>query len=142
MIRLERVRLHCCSLLPLLLTKQAEIIETRGYPLEIHQVVTQDGYVLELKRIPGSRKCAQAAGASKKPVFLQHGMMGGDHVYVINTNENALGISLLCAHCATQQHWLELERARLPHWRFRSDSVRACRCIDLSANCLLSIPLR
>ena len=74
---------------------QGEIIERRGYPLEVHHVVTEDGYILEMKRIPSSDKCHQNAkiGLPKKPIFLQHGMMSGDHVYLLNSNENALGKS-------------------------------------------------
>ena len=73
---------------------QGEVIESRGYPLEVHHVVTEDGYILEMKRIPGSPKCHHHDGPSgKKPVLLQHGMFSSDHVYLLNSNENALGKS-------------------------------------------------
>jgi len=76
-----------------ILYMQGEIIQSRGYPVEVHHVVTEDGYILEMKRIPGSNKCHQngESGLRRKPVFLQHGMMSGDHVYLVNSNENALG---------------------------------------------------
>ncbi|XP_069960382.1 lipase 3-like isoform X2 [Cherax quadricarinatus] len=32
-----------------------ELIEVRGYPVEVHYVTTQDGYILELHRIPHGR---------------------------------------------------------------------------------------
>ncbi|XP_076058451.1 lipase 3-like isoform X2 [Oratosquilla oratoria] len=32
-----------------------ELIRSRGYPVEVHRVVTPDGYILELHRIPGPR---------------------------------------------------------------------------------------
>jgi len=69
----------------------AEIIESRGYPLEVHHVVTEDGYILEMKRIPGANKCGLKG---KKPVFLQHGMTSSDHVFLLNSNENALAYVL------------------------------------------------
>lgn len=34
---------------------QPEIIRYWGYPVEVHHVVTRDGYVLELHRIPRGR---------------------------------------------------------------------------------------
>lgn len=36
-----------------------------GYPLEVHEVVTQDGYLLRMERIPQP--------ASKDAVFMMHG---------------------------------------------------------------------
>lgn len=43
-----------------------EIIRSRGYPVERYEVVTKDGYILTLFRIPSRRKGI--------PVFLQHGI--------------------------------------------------------------------
>ena len=61
--------------------------------MEVHHVVSEDGYILEMKRIPSSNKCQRngESGLRKKPVLLQHGMMSSDHVYLVNSNENALG---------------------------------------------------
>ncbi|KAK5982529.1 Ab-hydrolase associated lipase region, partial [Trichostrongylus colubriformis] len=39
-----------------------EIIRYWGYPVEIHYAVTQDGYILELHRIPHGK-----AGTSRNP---------------------------------------------------------------------------
>nr|CAD7603736.1 unnamed protein product [Timema genevievae] len=50
-----------------------EIIELHGYPVETHRIVTEDGYILTLHRIPGSRLSPPRPG--KKPVLLQHGVL-------------------------------------------------------------------
>ena len=94
---------------------QGEIIESRGYPLEVHHVVTEDGYILEMKRIPGSKKCNQksANGLRKKPVFLQHGMMSGDHVYLLNSNENALGKFTITFKSFNPGRWLVVNTNQL-----------------------------
>nr|CAD7448587.1 unnamed protein product [Timema bartmani] len=53
--------------------EQPEIIELHGYPVETHRIVTEDGYILTLHRIPGSRLSPPRPG--KKPVLLQHGVL-------------------------------------------------------------------
>ncbi|XP_018019014.1 uncharacterized protein LOC108675500 [Hyalella azteca] len=35
--------------------KVPELIRSQGYPSEVHTVITEDGYILELHRIPGAR---------------------------------------------------------------------------------------
>ena len=59
-----------------------------GYPAEVHQVITSDGYLLELHRIPHG-----AAGPSENrpPVLLQHGLLGSSADWVLNTADQALG---------------------------------------------------
>ncbi|XP_065074233.1 lipase 3-like [Ochlerotatus camptorhynchus] len=51
-----------------------KIITDDGYTVEKHQVVTSDGYVLSLFRIPGYRTT---------PVFLQHGLLCSSADWVI-----------------------------------------------------------
>ncbi|KAF2898467.1 hypothetical protein ILUMI_07707 [Ignelater luminosus] len=49
-----------------------EIVIKHGYPLEIHRVVTPDGYILTVFRIPNYN--SPNAALRKTPVFLQHGL--------------------------------------------------------------------
>lgn len=69
---------------------KAEIITNRGYPAEIHRVVTEDGYVLQLTRIPYSPKDSKR-GSNKMPIFLHHGIILSDSAWVTNPTEMALG---------------------------------------------------
>lgn len=48
------------------------LVEPVGYICEEHTVITQDGYILSLQRIPNARS---GQSADKPPVLLQHGVM-------------------------------------------------------------------
>lgn len=56
------------------LSCQPEIIRRHGFPVEIHYVTSEDGYILELHRIPHCDKFPPGKGP-KLPVFIQHGIM-------------------------------------------------------------------
>ncbi|CAB3373681.1 Hypothetical predicted protein [Cloeon dipterum] len=45
---------------------QPDMIRRQGYPVEVHWVTTEDGYILEVHRIPNP---------GKPPIFLQHGLL-------------------------------------------------------------------
>lgn len=68
-----------------------EIIEGMGYPAEVHQVTTADGYVIELHRIPPT---ASDAKESRPSVLLQHGILGSSADWVLNTADEALAFLL------------------------------------------------
>ena len=51
-----------------------ELITSKGYAAEQHVVVTDDGYILEIHRIPCSPKRNQAE-QNNPVVFLQHGLL-------------------------------------------------------------------
>ena len=46
--------------------------------VEVHEVVTPDGYILQLHRIPPT------PGAVSRPVFLQHGLLCSSACWVTN----------------------------------------------------------
>uniref|UniRef100_A0A1Y1LV43 Lipase n=1 Tax=Photinus pyralis TaxID=7054 RepID=A0A1Y1LV43_PHOPY len=48
-----------------------DIARRHGYPIEIYNVTTSDGYILTVFRIPHGRLSNKT---SKKPLFLQHGI--------------------------------------------------------------------
>ena len=66
------------------------MIANRGYPVEIHHVVTDDGYILELHRIPRGHYRFRNNTFQRRAVFLQHGMMGTDHFWFISSTNNSL----------------------------------------------------
>ncbi|VDP15604.1 unnamed protein product [Soboliphyme baturini] len=53
-----------------------QIIQYWKYPVEEHQAVTKDGYILKMYRIPHGRSLNAAKLLSTKPVvFIQHGLL-------------------------------------------------------------------
>ena len=62
-----------------------QLIEEKGYPVQAHDVVTADGYILTMHRIP--RPGAPA-------VLLQHGLLDASETWVVNEASNSLGFLL------------------------------------------------
>ena len=69
---------------------QTEIIEAMGYPTEIHNIVTGDGYILELHRIPHG---INSTGGDRPVALLQHCLLCSSADYIMNTPDQALGES-------------------------------------------------
>lgn len=69
-----------------------EIISSKGYPVEERYVITEDGYVLTVFRIPFGRT---GRGNQRRPVvFLQHGLLCSAADWVINLPHQSLGYIL------------------------------------------------
>ena len=73
---------------------QSELIQDRGYPVEEHYVTTQDGYILNLQRIPHGRNTIKSGGSPKPVVFLQHGLTMDSTNWVLNRPSDSLGYIL------------------------------------------------
>ncbi|VDO77115.1 unnamed protein product [Heligmosomoides polygyrus] len=65
-----------------------QIVEHWGYPVEIYKAVTQDGYILELHRIPHGRNGPTTNG-SRPVIFLQHGLECSSSNWVTNLPEQS-----------------------------------------------------
>lgn len=57
------------------------MIRKYKYDVEIHNLTTSDGYILELHRITGSPKSPVRKG--KQPVFLMHGLLDSSGTWII-----------------------------------------------------------
>ena len=67
-----------------------QLAQSKGYPCEEHKVVTQDGYILGVFRIPHGRNTKTPG----RPVLLQHGLLDSASSWVINFPEQSLGFIL------------------------------------------------
>ncbi|XP_037968546.2 lipase 3 [Plutella xylostella] len=70
----------------------ASHIVAAGFPEETHHVVTGDGYILQLHRIPHGR--GAASGVRGTPVFMMHGLMATSTAYVQQGPELSMGFNL------------------------------------------------
>lgn len=60
------------------------MIKRAGYEAESHFVTTEDGYIIEIHRIPGR--------VGSTPVFLQHGLFGSSNTWVLTGKNHSLGM--------------------------------------------------
>lgn len=65
-----------------------ELIEAMGYPVEVHYPITEDGYMLEIHRIPHGK--AGPVDGPQKVAFLHHPLLGSSADWIMNTPDEAL----------------------------------------------------
>lgn len=70
-----------------------ELIRSKGYPCEEYNVVTEDGFILGLQRIPHGLRNGPV-GSVRPVVFLQHGLLDASSTWVINSAAQSLGFLL------------------------------------------------
>nr|CAD7572632.1 unnamed protein product [Timema californicum] len=81
---------------PTLMMTTPELISRHGYTWEEHDVVTEDGYILTLYRIPSGRAQPKPAEerAGRPAVLLQHGLVSSSDTWVLADPFNSLGFVL------------------------------------------------
>ncbi|ERL88012.1 lipase 1 [Dendroctonus ponderosae] len=71
----------------------SDFLDSHGYPLESHEVQTEDGYLLTVHRIPNGRHHVQKS-TPKPPVFLMHGLLLSSVDWMILGPEKSLALIL------------------------------------------------
>ena len=72
---------------------QTEMIMYNGYPAEQYDVITGDGYIINIQRIPHGRQ--ETFSSVPKPVILvQHGLLSSSSDWVSNLPNESFGFIL------------------------------------------------
>ncbi|XP_026730889.1 lipase 3-like [Trichoplusia ni] len=71
-----------------------ELIAKYRYPVEVHTVTTEDGYILEMHRIPYGRDANNVPNRKKPVVFLMHGLLMSSADFIIMGPSSALAYIL------------------------------------------------
>ncbi|CAN8017781.1 unnamed protein product [Ixodes persulcatus] len=111
----------------------SELIWSKGYPVEEYNVITTDGYILSVQRIPrGRNEVFRNNSSTKVPVFLVHGLFGSSADFVVNFEKQSLGFLLADAgfdvwlgnyRGNTYTNHVSLRRDDKPFWSFSADQI-------------------
>ena len=71
---------------------QPEMVARHGYELETHKVITEDGYILGMHRIPRGRQSNSSDTESRPVVYIQHGLTSSSADFLVPGPDKALGI--------------------------------------------------
>ncbi len=71
-----------------------DLVLPYGYPLEAHDLQTQDGYLLSVVRIPASTQRRQGDDPQRQPVLLQHGLLDSCAGFLLNGPQQSLAFIL------------------------------------------------
>ncbi|GMR46115.1 hypothetical protein PMAYCL1PPCAC_16310, partial [Pristionchus mayeri] len=93
----------------------ADLIRHWGYPVEEHDVITADGYILSMLRIPYGRQSTGNSSCHHPPVLFVHGMIladAGFDVFLLNVRGTT-----------TSQRHLNVTKNDQEFWKFTADDM-------------------
>ncbi|KAJ8929438.1 hypothetical protein NQ314_017887 [Rhamnusium bicolor] len=70
-----------------------EIIAKYGYPIETHEISTEDGYLLDVYRLPYGRR-SSTKEINRYPVIVNHGLMGSAENFILTGPNKSLSYML------------------------------------------------
>lgn len=113
-------------------TVQDQLIQKHGYPVELHEVITEDGYILNLYRIPNGLEKDQVISGNRSAILLVHGQGGSPQNFVALGKKHGLAyyladrgfdVWLFCARgveCQNPKKHLSLDWNKDPiYWNYR-----------------------
>ncbi|KAF8375296.1 hypothetical protein PRIPAC_81725 [Pristionchus pacificus] len=118
----------------------SEVISNWGYPVETYDIITTDGYILNMLRIPHgqastSERYSEGNNSSchRPPLLMLHGLMGDASEFVTNPPESSPGMILADAGFDifmlnvrgtyySQRH-VNLTKDDREYWKFSTDDI-------------------
>lgn len=116
---------------------KAELIQSSGYPVEKHTIVTDDGYILTMHRIPKQEKQPNSTD-HYKPVLLVHALFSSGGQFVVNGNKSLafmlsdLGFDVWILHVRGTSYSLSHTSLSSSHPKFWDFSWHEIGLYDLS----------
>ncbi|XP_050355782.1 gastric triacylglycerol lipase-like [Nymphalis io] len=89
----EKLEYSCNDNDPSIYMTTPQLIALHGYVSESHTIVTEDGYILTVHRIPHSRN-SKSQEIPRKTVLLHHGLLGSSADWIIAGPEKGLAYIL------------------------------------------------
>ncbi|XP_033211728.1 lipase 3-like isoform X1 [Belonocnema kinseyi] len=71
------------------------LVNDYGYAAEVHNVITEDGYILELHRIPGVINKTLSETKKRKVALLLHGLLGSSFTWLVTGPKRSLAFILV-----------------------------------------------
>uniref|UniRef100_A0A8C9LFJ7 Partial AB-hydrolase lipase domain-containing protein n=1 Tax=Pavo cristatus TaxID=9049 RepID=A0A8C9LFJ7_PAVCR len=96
-----------------------DLITYKEYPSEEYKVMTDDGYIITINRIPFATQ-NQRNPVAKPAVFLQHGLLGDASNWVANLPNNSLALMLADAGYDV---WMRNSGGNHEFWVFSFDEM-------------------